>query len=245
MNCPICNNTNIRDFGGLRLYRCIICFHIFKGVPVGRGFYKNYVSSAHGKATPNHVVNAKRAANDRFILLNAFAKQGSVLEVGCGHKYFLDKLVENGYTAHGTELSMIMASEIKHKMYLGNPTDIKNLPKYDNICAFHVIEHLNDPVKEIKCLVDHMDNDGAFVFELPTMLFYGLNLQPRRFYEGLHTQYFSQKSLYVMLEKCGLELVMQTNYWVGDKICNTMGCAVKKTSDLEKAREKAFKYLRR
>jgi len=243
--CPICESTAVMDAkADLRI--CLKCNHLFKNVFVGKEAYKNYRSSTHMDLPGDHLKNSRQAALFRFKMFDAFAKKGSsVLEIGCGHSCFLDILTENGYKAEGTELSEPLVEELKYKMYLGNPSEIKDLPKYDNICAFHLIEHLNEPLKEIRCLVDHMSEDGVFVFEIPALVFYTNKLDINKIYESAHTQYFNQKSIMIMLEKCGLTPVSQVNYWSGFyQIGTALIAAVKtETADLKKHFESSMKYM--
>jgi len=240
INCSICNSKNtFLLVADLRM--CKECSHVFKNVDIDKKAYKGYVSSAHVRKTQKHIDDCNNAVNSRFNTFKIFAKKGKTLEIGSGHKYFLDKLKKEGYEPEGTELSKVMAEEIPHKMRIGNPSDLKDLPIYSNICAFHVIEHLNDPVKEIKYLMKHMKDDGVFVFEIPTMMFYGKMLNFNEAYESVHTQYFTQKSLMEMLIVCDLVPILQTTAWQGNG-CVTTVCAVKNNKYLDKAKEKEIKY---
>jgi len=241
LDCPICKNKNTRILIS-DLKACSICMHIFKNIYVDKKAYKGYVSSAHIKKNQTHIDNCYRAVNGRFNLFKMFSKKGKTLEIGSGHRYFLDKLKEEGYEPEGTELSEVMAEEIPYKMRVGNPSELDDLPIYSNICAFHVIEHMNDPVKEIKCLMKHMEDDGLFMFEIPNLIFFGKELNFKHAYEPVHTHYFTQISLMEMLKTCGLVPVLQINNTQGN-VCVSTICAVKDNKFAEKAITKGVNYL--
>ena len=239
--CPICGSENL-EYSQNIFCICNACSHVFKNETVDSDIYRNYVSSAHMKRTPKHVENCNRAVNGRFKLFSIFAKKGKTLEVGCGHKYFLDKLKENGYEPEGTELSEALIREISHKIWYGNPSEIEELSVYSNICAFHVLEHMNEPIKEIRCLVEHLEEDGIFMLELPTLIMFGKELNMKGCYAREHVQYFTQTSLMEMFNICNLIPIIQINSWQGNS-CVTTVCAVKKGKYVEKMKEKCIKYL--
>ena len=241
MNCPVCESGVIKDFV-IDLVICQNCNHIFKNIDVPKIAYENYRSSAHTKKSEQHTINANLAANIRMNNIKMFKTSGKLLELGCGHKYFLDLAKQNTFEVEGTELSKAMIQEIDHKIHFGNPSEIEELGKYDVICGYHVLEHINNPIKEIRTLVEHLNDDGLMAFELPTMIFYDLDLNPSQFYEGVHTQYFNQISMNIFLKRCGLIPIYMTNYWGGKKT-NTFIMAVKDTEDIAKYEHIVVQFL--
>jgi len=130
-----------------------------------------------------------------------------------------------------------------HKIHYGNPSEIEDLPMYDNICGFHVLEHINNPVKELRTLVKHMSDDGVMVLEFPCMNFYTRCLNGNHFYEAGHTQYFSQLSMMMLFKKCGLMPVHQTTFWDGENIGATLICLAKDTADKKELMEQTFSFM--
>jgi len=76
------------------------------------------------------------------------------------------------------------------------------------------------PVETIQEMSDGLENGDALEFIFPSMNFFGLDIQPSLFYKDQYNHYFNQRSIITLLERCGLNPVMQVNTWSG-KICET------------------------
>jgi len=101
---------------------------------------------------------------------------------------------------------------------------------------------MNNPLEEVRTLVEHLTDDGLMIFDIPGMFFYSLELYPNEFYQGLHTQYFNQISLMTFLKRCGLKIIFQNNFWDGT-ICTSLFCAVKDTMDIKPLKYKAVNFV--
>ena len=243
MNCPICKGNTINYVNDL--LRCIRCLHIFKNELIDGGIYTNYLSSAHTKKTEEHVKNAIISANYRINIITPYVKSGSLLELGSGHRYFLDVAKEKGFSVEGTELSRAMIEDIQdHKIHYGNPSEIKDLGMYDVICGFHVLEHMNNPVEELLILKSHLKENGIIVIEIPTMLFYGNVTSTKDFYQSAHTQYFGQYSIITMCDAIGMVPIMQIN-WFPKNIAYTIIVLTKDKSLQEENMWKTLNYMLR
>lgn len=242
MDCPICNCKISREFI-VDLQICTMCNHIFKIKKVKRETYEIYESSAHLKLNDIFVRNAMYSSKYRLKLLQTFKDSGKLLEIGSGHRYFLDEANKAGYEVEATELSKSMIEKIpEYKFYYGNPSEIDKLQMYDCIVGFHVLEHINDPIKELQELVIHLRPKGIMMFEIPFLSFYGTSITPDDIYEGLHTQYFNQISLIKMLDRVGLKILYQSTFWDSEKKHNTLFTCCRK-EDFNLYRNKGFKYM--
>jgi len=244
ITCPICKGDKYED-ACEDLVMCLNCTHLFKRTQIAEESYMFYTSSAHNKSTETHVKNAKITADYRIKFIKAFKPSGSLLEIGCGHRYFLDAATEQGYQPEGTELSLAMIDDIKdYRIHYGNPSICKHLGMYDIICGFHVLEHMNEPAVELKVLREHLNPGGIIVLEIPSMVFYNFELNVPDFYDKHHMQYFSQLPLMELFKATELTPIMQINFETGH-MASTLIALSKDTSNIEPNFWHALDYMRK
>jgi SAM-dependent methyltransferase len=79
---------------------------------------------------------------------------------------------------------------------------------FDVIFMTHVIEHLTDPVADLRRLNDWLAPDGTLVCELPLYGTLGWNLRPRYTYYDVprHTMHLTAETLGALLRKAGLRV---------------------------------------
>jgi SAM-dependent methyltransferase len=94
-----------------------------------------------------------------------------VLEIGCGNGLFTKKIDSNDYT--GLELSTHAQKNAQNKgINVLNQTieihsrDHSNL--YSIICAFQVLEHVNDPQSFLKGSIDCLKDGGLLILSVPS-----------------------------------------------------------------------------
>ena len=226
--CTVCGSDKLtKTIRGL--VTCNTCMHLFKPEYWEEIQYNNYKSSAHQVITEEHRKRAIKIAQARFNIMTKFmTKKAKILEIGSGHKYFLDIAKQAGHEIEGTELSKLMIKDIpEHKIHYGNPTEIPELTSYDAICGFHVVEHLNEPVKELTHLYTKLNKDGILVIEVPYLGLFSNQIQLDGIYEAGHTQYFHQVTLMLALENAGFKVVFQQSFWDGINIPATLVCCVR------------------
>jgi len=82
------------------------------------------------------------------------------------------------------------------------------------------------PVEQLRHLVENMEPGAKLLFKLPTLAFFDLELKPSQFYESHYNHYFNQVSLMLLLKRCGMKPLSQTN--INDiKMTNTTVLAEK------------------
>ena len=137
-----------------------------------------------------------------------------VLDVGCNDLHLLNKLKTRGKWKVG--IDPIWASQkpgnLDHNtMVIGESieqTDLgQSLPsKPDLIVCRHTLEHIYDPYKVIKKIMNVASGEALFIFEFPN---FDSLLTRGRFDQVFHEhlQYFSLNSIRYLLDKCGAELI--------------------------------------
>ena len=153
--CLVCNNPKLKD---LKLYKhafltkCQNCNFVFsRKIPSQKELKEHY--EGYGRNGYLSPITIKRY-NELLDKFEKFKKTGKILDVGCGIGYFLDEAKKRGWKVYGTEYTDEAIKTCKNKgihMQEGklNPENYNN-QKFDVITSFEVLEHINNPVDEIK-----------------------------------------------------------------------------------------------
>lgn len=147
----------------------------------------------------------------RLASVEALAAKGRLLDVGCGMGDFLQVAVAAGWEAEGTEVSEPCATFVRQKVgcqvhtyrhqvaELGLPGD-----SFDVITAWHVVEHLPQPVPELCEMARVVRSGGLVVVEVPNVDYYRHPSYTEPLHAQLHLQHFSAATLRRALETAGL-----------------------------------------
>lgn len=118
-------------------------------------------------------LNMWRLRKFRKIIKKYSTSHKTLLDVGCGYGSFLT-LFKNDFNIYGMDISH-HAIEVA-KIRLDCPVQQANIEnefpydkKFDIITAIDVIEHLNNPRIAIQNIYNHLNEEGLFCFQLPTV----------------------------------------------------------------------------
>ncbi|MGH7361217.1 MAG: class I SAM-dependent methyltransferase [Candidatus Methylomirabilales bacterium] len=154
-----------------------------------------------------------RGILSRGRILKAFPPwigQGRLLDVGCGSGKFLRQMGAVGWRLTGIEVdaeAAARAREVTPNVFVGDPTEAP-FPEgsFDLITAFHVIEHLPDPLGALRNLVRWLAPGGLLIVEVPNAAGWGARLFGR-YWSGLdfprHLVHFTPATMTLMVEKAG------------------------------------------
>lgn len=157
------------------------------------------------------------AAKHTLRLLRSQRPNGSLLEIGAGMGFFCDEAKSLGYVPHAIELNPIQA---EHCQGFGIP--VCGLPlaeaypgmKFDIVYHCDVLSHFSDPVAEFKLMVDRLNPGGLLIFE--TGNFGDVDPEYYRLIPSFqypdHLFFFSQSSLRMLLDRCGLKALEIRRY---------------------------------
>jgi 2-polyprenyl-3-methyl-5-hydroxy-6-metoxy-1,4-benzoquinol methylase len=103
-------------------------------------------------------------------------KSRCILDLGCGNGYLVNFLIDNGYSAYGTDASAegiaIAKKENPDRFYLQDlstgklPAELQ-VQKFDTIISTEVIEHLYDPEGFINFCKAAIVNSGEIIISTP------------------------------------------------------------------------------
>lgn len=242
LKCPICDfdkrsvfKTGIRGDTDAVVYICDRCAHQFLEAPSYdlRSYYSQEYRDNHSytvgqKMTPREEFEMMKPLMDmRERQFRDHIPEGAkVLEIGSSSGFFLDR-IKGDYTVYANEWNPEMAKFSEEE--LGIPTSTEDLPdafpneQFTVICAFHVLEHVADPIAwliEVKkrligggwiiMEVPHNENAMMTVFNIPEFIEF--------FYRKPHIHYFNRFGLATVLQKSGFDgsVSMRNTYSLGN-----------------------------
>ena len=147
----------------------------------------------------------------------------SLLDVGTGSGLLPQMARARGYDVEGTDLSKHVSENVPAKagfpIHHGAIEDIKFQRKYDVVTMLHVLEHTSNPLSTLERCRDLLNEGGYVVVVVPNYqsldsrikdFLSALKLKSRPYKHlalGHHNWVFSIKSLEILGEKSGLQIV--------------------------------------
>lgn len=222
-SCYLCNSTNlktrkgkVRDNQNIKILECrecgLVC--LSDNSHVSKDFYAN--SGMHGEELIAMEAWLKETERDdlrRFNMLRAALPNKNLLDFGCGAGGFLSMASSLVDQATGIELEKRV---INH--WLGKLNIIQNIDDawaeggYDLITAFHVIEHLSDPLEILKTLAKKLSPSGRIVIEVPNsedalLTLYDCDEFQHFSYWSQHLFLFNANTLEILARKAGFRII--------------------------------------
>lgn len=97
----------------------------------------------------------------------------TLLDIGCGRGGFMQRMISDGVTCKGIDLSSVMVDECKNQGLDAECIDISEVKgKYDAIVAiFDVLNFLNQEelLKFLDAVADKLSDDGVFIADINTL----------------------------------------------------------------------------
>jgi SAM-dependent methyltransferase len=221
--CPICGNAKRtiiskydRRFKILPHSKCDECAlvrHEFmlSDKELSEYYSKNYRNDyqwVNSGPTSKHIEKRVSEAKKRLNKLQShIRKNPKVLDFGCGSGEFIELSKEMGALACGFEPGNLYSSYARDLKGL----DVQNCgwenyeckEKVDVVAAFHVFEHLTDPLKALQKAVSWLETNGLIYIEVPNMA-NGLKLKGFGSLHMAHTIGFGRYSLELLGAFTGL-----------------------------------------
>ncbi len=156
------------------------------------------------------------------LIIDDYNISGKAIDIGCGAGHLMSLLTNKGINVEGMEISPLLVKAInkKFKVYCCEIGSKKIKRKNYNLATFnHVLEHVEDPQKFLVEVNKILINGGHLIFAVP----YLHGLVPRilrtKWYGlgyGQHLNFFSKKSLEILLKNAGFKIcefrVLSVNY---------------------------------
>ncbi len=191
-SCLVCQSTNINDTIVLKdhshtgeaftVFECSDCgFNFTQDVPDEQSigpYYKseNYISHSDTQKgfffklyhfARSYMLKKKR----NLIISETGLKKGNILDIGTGTGYFLNTMIEKGWSGEGIEQDDQTRGFAKDKFNLKvrDTFEFYNLPpeKFNAITMWHVLEHVHDLNGYLKKIHSILKSNGIFVVAVP------------------------------------------------------------------------------
>ena len=221
----MCNGTkfkkrpgSVRDNIKLKVLECKNCGLVFLSSfsHITSDHYKK--SGMHGEKKPNIDKWLSETYSDdirRFNFIKEKIVNKSLLDFGCGIGGFLQLIQKSKLPLSVTGLEQEEAlKESFSDRQLNVFSDIMDIPrseKYDIITAFHVIEHLSDPVSTLIELSKLLKINGEIIIEVPSsddalLTLYECDAFSHFTYWSQHLFLFNKKTFSDLIDKTPLKL---------------------------------------
>lgn len=216
--CPVCDGpgTPERRFGDAPLQRCEACTFVFLDGAVDVGLYgDDYFEAYAGGDYLAHEHQRRHESRKRLDLLaRVTPAPARLLEVGAAAGFFLAEARERGYDGYGVEPNAAMARHARDVLgvavHTGVLADSAAEPgSFDAACAFHVVEHLEDPVGELRRVREVLRPGGHLLVEVPNAQSAAAARQGPSWAPldlPYHVGQHGPRSLRVLLERAGFEV---------------------------------------
>jgi SAM-dependent methyltransferase len=191
----------------LSVHRCESCGFVSLGPILGDDYYSDYLNAPSSSAQQQDFqAGQAREFVQRFKLANKL-----VLEIGCGDGYFLDQLRAAGGDCFGIEPSDAqrkLALERGLRVEGGILTEDRVLPEgpFDAFATRQVLEHVEDMHGFLRAIRRHLKPTAVGLVEVPQL---ETLLDGQRFFDFIpeHVNYFSRRTLRLVLEMAGFEVL--------------------------------------
>jgi 2-polyprenyl-3-methyl-5-hydroxy-6-metoxy-1,4-benzoquinol methylase len=223
-SCYLCNSKrytlrdgSVRDDPEIKVLECEECGLVYLSSlnHIENDHYEN--SGMHDGETPDINTWLKETATDderRYQFLKEKMVNSTVLDFGCGAGGFLDRAGKTASKVAGVELEAALQSSFNKRelsVYPSLQNAIDNSEKYNLITAFHVVEHLSDPVSILQNLSQLLGGRGEIIVEVPSSndaLLTLYNNEPfQNFtYWSQHLFLFNTTTIQMLIKKAGLKL---------------------------------------
>jgi len=199
------------DFKENFLQKCLSCGFVFCGpVPTQEELVEHYKGYTRNDDISPITIKRYHKLLDGF---EKYRKHNRIIDVGCGNGHFLKVALSRGWEVYGTEFTDEAILECTRKninMKKGalNQDDYE-AGFFDIITSFEVLEHINNPLEEIKKFKSILRTGGLIYLTTPnfnSLSRYYLRQKWTVIEYPEHLSYYTAKTLRLLFEKSGFQM---------------------------------------
>ena len=221
MKCYLCNSSSfnlikkgVRDNNDLSVLSCNNCglISLDSFNHIDENFYENSNMHSTKVDISNWLKETEKDDNRRYLYLLEKIKNKKILDFGAGNGGFLFKAKEVANDVFGIEPEMQFKSFFKkNKLNILNSLDELKSKKFDLITAFHVFEHLKEPLKILNDLMPHVSEKGEIIIEVPNcddalLSYFNSDAFSNFTYWSQHLFLFNEKTLTDLVKKANYKI---------------------------------------
>lgn len=216
--CLVCESDNLIPFKGYYrkhgLIKCLNCGFIFmERIPTAKELEAHYANYSYKETDIPSTITVKRY-NQLLDEFEKYRKTNRLLDVGCGRGWFLLEAQKRNWKVYGTEFAkeaLTLCSEKGISMKDGelDPTKFE-FSDFDVITSFEVIEHINNPNKELAAISSLLRVGGLFYCTTPnfnSLLRYYLKSDYNIIEYPEHLSYYTKSTLIRVAKRNALKPV--------------------------------------
>ena len=233
MNCYLCDGpqlcvrrTKLRYGVSRNVLECANCGLVYlepksseSGEALGKYYSEDYRKTyspvlgqtlSHQEVFDSHLPFQTVRVERLQPILNATSR---VLDVGCSTGHFLAAVKEHVREVAGVEVNLDEAEFVKQHVRVPiytKPVGDPEIPQkhFDLVTAFHVLEHVDDPIEFLRNAGRHLKTGGQLCIEVPNvedalLSVHAIEEYADFWYREPHIFNFSQKTLLAVLEAAG------------------------------------------
>ena len=173
----------------------------------GKAYWLSYQTD---RGLPDVAERARADLGERCLfwlerLLESVRPPGRALEIGCGHGAFVSLLTELGFDAVGMDLSPWVVDFARRTFGVpvrqGTLETVAFEPGFACIAAFDVLEHLADPLGDVRRCAELLAPDGVLLLQTPCYRDEGADWE--MFQRDEHVYLFTEASVRQLLQRAG------------------------------------------
>jgi SAM-dependent methyltransferase len=239
VNCPLCRNASkkvlYRDLadvedgviGKYTISMCLNCGLSYLSVrPTEKSlpycYYQDYHVRVESRRAPvtQYLYTLKHRHDSQLIKRIIKRVPKSLLDIGCGSGGLLLELSKQWgkrCKLAGIELAPPASEKLTGagiKLYIGSLEKMKPHGKFEVVTMNEFLEHVYNPVKALKSASSWLKDDGLLIGEVPDFGSPWRRIFPRHwqgFHVPRHMTFFNKKTIGMVLEAAGFELLSTGN----------------------------------
>jgi 2-polyprenyl-3-methyl-5-hydroxy-6-metoxy-1,4-benzoquinol methylase len=213
-------NFNIKGKYNRSFYQCDLCNHIcaYHDFKTNNLYDEDYLNLTYKDVRGiskrfEQIINLPILKSDnknRAKRIDKFlGKKSSILDIGCGTGVFLHEMKIKGHSVNGLDLDERYANFLsgkKIKVFAKELKKIKIKKRFNLITFNKVLEHIQDPLQQLKYAKKFLTKDGIVYIEVPDELAKKKSKFAGEFCLD-HLQIFSINSLDQLAKSAGLTTI--------------------------------------